>query len=379
MSKPTLCMIHEGIGDFNAISKIAKMGIQIALDAGFKVSCVAQRLDEELAERVEWLPLYVPPKVFAYKWLTARKYMLRSIAGRTFDVIHAHQPQAAQFSDVFDCHFLTHYGHEQTLAAPGKGLRGWLERTQERIVLSAENRIYHGWNPHTHIFFDSRLTRKHFIGLYGEPPRSSVLPSVFPKINIATPEERAAAKASYFGQDNGLPVVGFLGGSTPRKGATRLMAAARREQDVKFLVGGSGSEHLLCPAAGTRFKPIGLVVDLPRFYAACDVLLVPSLYEPLGLVSFEAIARGTPVIATGEVGSLPYIQEYNAGAAWDPTESLAPVVRRVLAEPHDFSQIARTMEASLGREAFGRHLIETYEDVLRIKSVSRQSTVAVGV
>ncbi|GAB4537051.1 MAG: glycosyltransferase family 1 protein [Pleurocapsa sp.] len=45
--------------------------------------------------------------------------------------------------------------------------------------------------------------------------------------------------------------------------------------------------------------------DLAYYYAAADVCVVPSHYEPFGLVAIEAMASGTPVVAS-EVGGLKF-------------------------------------------------------------------------
>jgi glycosyltransferase involved in cell wall biosynthesis len=359
-------MIHEGIGDYNAIAKVAMVGAEIALEAGWEVSCVAKRLDENLAQRVHWLKLHVPSRIFLYKWMTARRYIKQALGGKTFDVIHAHQPQVADISDIFQCHFLTRMLFERKCTDRSNDMRGVLRAMQERAVLVAEDLRYRHWNPSTQILYNSEGTRRDFSRLYGEPPLGEVLPCPMPRVNLASAIERQAAKAFYFGENCKQPVVGYLGGGTQRKGCDRLTAAAAVETNLLFLIGGDGAENLSVPAsAAGRCKIIGLVSELDRFYAACDVLIVPSHYEPLGLVAFEAIARGTPVIATPEVGALPHLLEYGVGASWQPGAPLQTVVAELLSRGQSIFDGMRVMEAALGYNRYGRRLIDAYEALLR--------------
>ena len=79
MARPTLCMIHEVIRRDNAIGKVAMAGVQIALEAGYRVTVVAKVLDPTLHGDVEWLPLYVPPRLFFVQWVTARRFIRRAL------------------------------------------------------------------------------------------------------------------------------------------------------------------------------------------------------------------------------------------------------------------------------------------------------------
>ena len=100
MPQPTLCVIFEAIGPYSAIAKVAYKDIGFALDAGWKVTVVAKRLHESLQNRVEWLKLYVPPRLFLLQWATARLFIRAALGDRRFDVVHAHQPQAASLAGV---------------------------------------------------------------------------------------------------------------------------------------------------------------------------------------------------------------------------------------------------------------------------------------
>ncbi len=362
-------MIHEGIGDFNAIAKVAMAGVEVALKAGWNVSCIAKRLDARLIDRVTWHQLHVPGRVFLYKWLTARHYIKKAMGDKLFDVVHAHQPQVADLSDIFQCHFLTRMLLERHCTDQGDGPRGFFRGAQERAVVIAEGFQYRHWRPQTRMLFNSEGTRNDFTRLFGQPPLNDVLPCPMPRQNIADAAERRAAKESFFGSDCGLPVVGFLGGEIKRKGIQRLLAAASVETGLRFLVGGSGSEIVAVPPkAAARCKQVGLITDLDRFYAACDVLLVCSFYEPLGLVAFESVARGTPVIATPEVGALPHLLKHGVGSRWQPGEPLLPIVRDILARPERIPSAVDAMEAELGPEQYGRQLLEFYDRILKEKA-----------
>lgn len=81
--------------------------------------------------------------------------------------------------------------------------------------------------------------------------------------------------------------------------------------------------------------------DLPRQYAGCDLIVVPSLDEGFGLPALEAMAVGTPVIAANR-GALPEVVG-DAGILVDPPEAgvFAGMVARALADPPLLAEMSR--------------------------------------
>ena len=81
---------------------------------------------------------------------------------------------------------------------------------------------------------------------------------------------------------------------------------------------------------------------LATFYRAADVIVVPSLYEPFGMVALEAMACGTPVIAS-DTGGLSQIMTNGecalAAPPNDPT-TLARAILHLLHNPERATQLA---------------------------------------
>jgi glycosyltransferase involved in cell wall biosynthesis len=376
MKKPTLCMIHEGIGEYNAIAKVAKIGVEVALEAGWNVTCIAKRLDERLFDKVTWQKLHVPARVFLYKWLTARRCIRKALGDKSFDVIHAHQPQVADLSDIFQCHFLTRMSFERNCLDHRTGMRGAAMRAQERGVLWAEDFFYRRWNPQTRMLYDSELTRTDFHRLYGAQANEGVLVYPCPAGKFVSEDERKAARIKLVGGEQDRIVVGYLGGLHERKGYRRVADAVAADPRLFLLMGGQYSEGYVNEKLTGRYKTMGLVKDIHSFYAACDVFVVPSHYEPLGLVAFEAASRGVPVLATGEVGALPHLIEHGAGMEWNPAAPLGPLAMDAMARREEFCRGSAAMVEKLNLQSYAGQLLSEYARVIDRKRSMAQAAPA---
>lgn len=133
---------------------------------------------------------------------------------------------------------------------------------------------------------------------------------------------------------------------------------------VTGAVGAGEMEHLGAAATESgldgRLRLLGAVAqdDLPRYMAAADVVIVPSLYESFGMVALEALACGRPVVASaagglkltvhdGENGYLAPVGDAPAFAARLATIVRNPVLARHMAmrarrsaEPYDWTAVA---------------------------------------
>ncbi len=110
-----------------------------------------------------------------------------------------------------------------------------------------------------------------------------------------------------------IPVVTFVGILSERKGILDFVESARlvlqRFPKAIFVMagpdGGKGREAIAqIDKYGIRdsFRILGNRSDVPRILAASDMLVLPSLADPLPLVVLEAMAAGIPVVATRSGG-----------------------------------------------------------------------------
>jgi len=226
--------------------------------------------------------------------------------------------------------------------------------------------------------------------LYGVPAsRVTVVPCGV-DTEVFRPLERVGARKQ-LGLPAKEPVILFVGRIEPLKGIDVLLRAVSHiEGRFRVLViGGDGKDlsrkaELAALAAELRIADKLTFLDavphddLPLYYNAADICVVPSYYESFGLVAVEAMACGVPVIASRVGGLKETILDGQTGylVPWLCPEPFAERLELLLNnEP---------LRQSLGREARGAaeryHWSEVaarVEDVYH-ELVSQYRGVAVG-
>ncbi len=158
------------------------------------------------------------------------------------------------------------------------------------------------------------------------------------------PGDRGAARRAR-GLPDDAPLLLAVGGLNARKNPLRLLQAFRlvraRHPRAHLVYVGAGPlegairEGVHMEGLDGAVTLTGAVpsVEVAGWMAACDMLVLPSLVEPLGVVALEALASGRPVVATRVGGTAEVVGR--AGMLIDPTDprSIADAVAATLAAP----------------------------------------------
>ncbi len=194
------------------------------------------------------------------------------------------------------------------------------------------------------------------------------------------PRDREACRRA-LGIEQDRPVLLWVGRLEKLKGVDILIDAVAQLEDPHVLllvVGGDGQAlraelEAQAQAAGlaesVRFTGAAPHDDLPAWYSAADVCVVPSYYESFGLVAVEAMACGTPVVASRVGGLVSTVTDGVNGylIPWRCPEPFAEKLDVLLRNPELRANFARAASDSVQRfrwDEIARRMESLYEDVI---------------
>ncbi len=192
------------------------------------------------------------------------------------------------------------------------------------------------------------------------------------------PGEKQAAREQ-LGLSRKEQLALYVGRLDPIKGLKGLLQAlGRTKSPVSFrlLVVGGGKEEvaemeqfcrqlqLSCPVT---FLGAVKHEQLPCYYSAADLLVVPSYYESFGLAALEAMACGTPVVATdvGELAAVIDPGETGYLVPVDAADELVSCMEQVFTCPERFDPLAvRERVTRYGWPTIARQVRKTCREVM---------------
>jgi len=262
-----------------------------------------------------------------------------------FDLVHSHDWLVAAAAErlsgrmrvpwVVTVHATEHGRHQ-----------GWVDKHPQSHIHAVERRMVHRADR---VIACSEFMRGHVAEVFGLPrTRITAIPNGIDPDDLHTRGDLTALRARYARPDQKLVLL--AGRLVYEKGfqvaLDALPGVIRRVGDVRFLVAGSGTHERELRAQATRLGLnwhgtfAGWLGDdtLHGLYRISDLCVIPSLYEPFGLVALEAMALGCPCVAA-DTGGLREVVTADVGLRFraDDAAALARTMERVLtdAELHE--------------------------------------------
>jgi glycosyltransferase involved in cell wall biosynthesis len=314
-------------------------------------STLARALDPSgpALHSVAW-SLGLDPRAFAALWTMLRRLQ------RTNDrniVLHAHDSHALALAAIPARFFgLPLIATRRSMTPPGR-----LWRLPDRVI-AISNAV-------------EQVLRR--VGV--EPARIVRIPSAVSLADMA----RVSIESHSPGSDEGIPVVLAVGALSAEKGHATLIEALpllRREvPHVQLVLVGEGPERRRLEALVRALRVTGSVRflgDRPtasNLICAAQVLAQPSHREALGTAVLEAMALGTPVVATATGGLVELLGE-GAGLLVPPGDApaLANGLARVLTDALLRAALvheARARVADYDAPGVADRVAEVYRSALR--------------
>ena len=306
----------------------------------------------------------------------------------TYDLVHTHYWLSSRVGNVLARQWgVPHITTFHTLAEVKRrarvGEKEPLLRIQgERCAVARADRI----------IALSTHEREALVRFYDANPSKVVIIPCGVDTHLFQPVDRAVARQYVNVSLDGQTIL-YVGRIEPLKGLDLLLHAMARLEpvdDMKLLVvgGSSNGDRQACRlrrlardlgiAQRVRFQGALPQEVLPYYYSAADVAVVPSYYESFGLVALEAMACGTPVIASRVGGLQSVVHDGQTGylVPWRCPESYSQRLEMLLAsEPlrRAMGRTAHAVASQMDWASVAQRVEKEYLDLLGARSVATAS------
>jgi glycogen(starch) synthase len=261
---------------------------------------------------------------------------------RSYELVHGHDwlvaYASAALSGLLEIPFVT------TIHATEHGRhQGWVDKPPQSNIHAIERWMAHRADS---VITCSHYMRGHAADIYDiDERRITVIPNGIDPADLRPVDDLHALRLRFARPEQKLVLL--VGRLVYEKGFQLALDALpeviQRVGDVRFLVAGSGTHEGELKAQAERLGLaehgvfLGWIGDdaLHSLYRIADLCVVPSLYEPFGLVALEAMASGCPCIVADTGGLREVVPagervglRFNGGDA----EHLGVMIERLLVD-----------------------------------------------
>lgn len=258
-----------------------------------------------------------------------------------FDLVHGHDWLVAVAGDHLANRFrcplavtihATEYGRHQ----------GWVDKHPQSHIHGVEKWMA---NRADRVIACSAYMREHISDIYGlEEQRIAVIPNGIDPADLVPVDDLETLRSRFAAPDERLVLL--VGRLVYEKGFQLALEALpgliERVGNVRFMVAGSGTAEQELREQATRLGLddhgtfLGWIGDdvLHSLYRIADLTVVPSIYEPFGLVALEAMASGCPCLVADTGGLREVVPNDDVGLRFhsrDP-DSLGQMAERLLTD-----------------------------------------------
>lgn len=330
--------------------------IQFLSNQGFDVSVICSPDDSialELGENITFIPVEIPRGISVVGSLKAMKNLYNVFKKEKFDLIQYSTPNAALYTSVAaklaGCNIRNyHLMGLRYLGTEGFG----------KVILKTLEKMTCRFSTHVECVSRSNMEMGIREGLFPKEKVTVVWNGSsggvdLSRFDYSKREQWRKEVREELGYTDSDFVYGFVGRITGDKGIHELLQAyfSLRTTDKLFLIGRTEDNQTLSPQLIEKTKNDPNIqihppaTDIERYFAAIDVLILPSHREGFGNVIIEAAAMGVPAIVSDIPGPTDAIER-------DKTALVVPV--------KDAGALAKAMKEIKSRDyvAMGQNAVQ---------------------
>lgn len=285
---------------------------------GFDVSVVCSKddfLQKELGEKITYYPMEIPRGMSLLGSLKAIGHLIQFFKEEKFDLVQYSTPNAAMYASIAGRLTKIQVRNYHLMGFRYLGASGISKRILKMMeIISCRNSTHIECvsKSNLEIGINEKIFEKGKAVVVWNGSSGGV---DLKRFDYSKRSEYRDEIRLHFGISKDDFVFGFVGRITRDKGVNEILEAFSSIKNAKLLMVGNVEEEDSLNSmlyqnslSDENIVYTGLVSDVEKYYAAVDVLLLPSYREGFGNVVIEAAAMGTPAIVSNIPGPIDAIE-----------------------------------------------------------------------